>query len=153
MSSPIIVSDPTRSLRDWLRTQTVLEDLDGRVWAGGLPSTAFDSQGRPTASGFPAIVVHRIGSAVNTPVDEVEWQFDVWALTSSASAHWASVLATLLLQTNRTTLGHDDDGNAHVWLGADDASVSILQSPADPDQPDLHRHTVTAKASTVTVPT
>lgn len=152
MKPQVIVSDPTRAWRDWARTAAPFTDLDGRVWAGGLPTTAYDAQRAPLVAQFPAIVIERVGSTLDVPADLIDWRWHIWAMTASASAHWASVLATALLQTGRVVLGVDDAGNQLVWAATVDSSVAIIQGPTDPN-PDLHHHVVTAQAVTFTVPT
>lgn len=125
--------EPTRELRDWLRTVTRLTNIvDQRIWAGGLPDDAT----------LPAVVITRVGGGLDRPLDVGLYQFDCWASTGSGAAQLVSALLEVLYGTpSGTTAGKVTYGGC-----ADDAQVVWLPDPVG----DTPRYTVTAQVVTKT---
>lgn len=134
----VTVTEPTTSLRDWLRTHADIvaalpTDGAGKrtVYAGGLPATP----------SLPAVVLNRIGGDVDDlGVDSGLYQFDCWADTASAAGTVAGVIQSLLLNTTTTTIASG--------LSVDGASIESSIYFPDPDSPDTHRYIVTAQVVT-----
>lgn len=125
--------EPTRELRDWLRTVDAVTDIVGqRVWAGGLPDDP----------DLPAVVIARVGGGLDRPIDVGLYQFDCWASTGSGAALLVSALLGVLYGTPSGTAV----GNVTYGGTADGAQVVWSPDPVD----DTPRYTVTAQVVTKT---
>lgn len=123
----VTVIEPTTALRDHMRGVTGL-GVGVRVYAGGLPAAVV----------FPAVSFFRVTGGAGV-VDEGEYQFDCWADSAPSAAQLASDVAGWLINLIPVDIG------AVQLCGA---TVDAMFPVVDPDDPDIHRYTITAQVVT-----